>query len=89
MIYPNLFKDRYSPIRGKDWIRRLAPEDRAVFVDIGLQALQHGRLGGLALKAKHGNKHLSQIGRIGAIITNSKKAWRKAMQDEMERLGLL
>ena len=43
--YSNLFS-RYQPLHGKDWVRSLPPEDKAVFVEIGLEAGDHGKLGG-------------------------------------------
>ena len=45
--YTGLFKSRYS-LTGRDWVRRLPPEDRRVFIDMGLQAWEYGHLGGLA-----------------------------------------
>jgi hypothetical protein len=46
--FPGLFKSRGYELRGKDWIRTVAPEDRAAFVDLGLQFADHGRSGGIA-----------------------------------------
>lgn len=85
MNYPRLFNSRYS-LQGKDWVRLLEPEDLRVFVDIGAQAHDHGRLGGRGLVAKHGKDHMKKIGRIGAVATNSIKAWRRAVAEENDRL---
>jgi hypothetical protein len=32
--------------QGRDWVRRLDPENKRVFIDIGLQAGDHGKMGG-------------------------------------------
>jgi hypothetical protein len=85
--YPNIFRSRYS-LRGRDWIKALPVEDLQVFIDIGLQASDHGKMGGRALVQRHGKEHMRKIARIGAIATNSIKAWNKAMQDELLKLGL-
>lgn len=45
--YPGLFS-RYTPLNGKDWLRRISTEDRAAFSNIGQQFAEHGRLGGVA-----------------------------------------
>lgn len=84
MKYPGLFS-QHQPLKGKDWIRRIPPEDRAVFVDIGLQEAQHGSLGGQALIKKHGKSHVKHIGRIGAIVTNSWAMWNRLLREETER----
>jgi len=47
MLYPNLFKN-FEPRQGKAWVRNLPAEERRVFVEIGLQAADHGRMGGVA-----------------------------------------
>lgn len=85
MTYPDLFLSRYSELKGRDWIRRVEPDDRAAFVDIGLQENNHGKMGGDALVKKHGKDHMKNIGRIGAIVTNSWKFWNKAMQEELAK----
>ena len=51
MLYPNLFKN-YPGRQGKDWIKNLPKEDLRVFVEIGLEAGDHGRLGGIARATK-------------------------------------
>lgn len=86
-MYPGIFKARYSLV-GKDWIRTIPAEDRAVFVSIGMEANLHGVLGGRAT-AKKGRAHMSKIGRIGAIVSNSKRAWRKAVIEANYELGIL
>lgn len=43
--YPNLFCN-YHPLRGRDWLRRIPPEDRAVFSHLGMIAHDYGRQGG-------------------------------------------
>lgn len=48
MIYPNLFKNRYRKLAGKDWIRRVDPEDRKAFARIGMENHDYGRRGGKA-----------------------------------------
>lgn len=48
MLYPNLFKNKYPELRGKDWIRHIEPDDRQVFIEIGMKAWDYGRVGGLA-----------------------------------------
>jgi hypothetical protein len=47
MDLTGIFKNKYQ-INGKDWVRRLEPEDLQVFIDIGLKATDFGRLGGIA-----------------------------------------
>jgi hypothetical protein len=42
-----LFKKRYNRLKGKDWVRRLEPEDLSVFVRVGLQANDYGKQGGI------------------------------------------
>lgn len=44
--YPNLFKSRYPLLKGKDWIRTIEPDDRKVFVELGMKHSEYGRLGG-------------------------------------------
>lgn len=85
MNFPNLFNSRYS-LQGRDWVRLLEPEDLRVFVDIGLKAMDHGRLGGRGLVKKHGPAHMRKIGRIGAIASNSRKQWNRAVAEENDRL---
>jgi len=47
MTYPDLFQ-AYKPLKGRDWIKTLPDEDKKVFIQIGLEAGDHGRLGGIA-----------------------------------------
>jgi hypothetical protein len=84
MTYPDLFK-HHKPLSGRDWLRRIPKEDRAAFIQIGLQEAGHGQRGGRALYIKKGRSHMSSIGRIGAIATNSKKLWSRLMQEELYR----
>lgn len=83
--FPGLFSP-YSPLEGKDWIRKLDREARAVFVDIGLKACNHGRLGGEALVRKYGREHMREIGRRGAIKTNQIKAQKRAQDERYQEL---
>jgi hypothetical protein len=84
MTYPGLFS-RFQPKSGSDWIRRLPREEVMVFVNIGLEENGHGQKGGRAVYVQKGREHLSKIGRIGAIKTNSWKAWKKALREELEK----
>ena len=91
MKYPGLFSNRYGKLQGKDWLLSVEPDDLSVFVDIGHQEAQRGRLGGLAIKEKRPrlnaegkNVHLSNIGRVGAVVTNVRREWIKAVRDETE-----
>lgn len=84
MIYPNLFSSRYK-LKGRDWIKSIPKEDLRVFIDIGLQANGHGQQGGRAVYQKRGAAYMSKIGRRGAIVTNIKKAFLKAVREENER----
>jgi hypothetical protein len=85
-MYPNLFKSRYPTLNGRDWINRIDPEDKRAFVEIGLVATDHGKLGGDALVKKYGKKHMRNIARVGAIVTNIRKEWRKAVELETLRI---
>ena len=87
MRYSGLFKARYSSLHGKDWIRNISTEDLQVFIDIGLSASDHGRLGGKSLVKKRGKKYMKEIARRGALVTNMKKYFARAILDEQERLG--
>lgn len=78
---PGLFKNKYPTLSGFDWVRTIEPEDLRVFVDIGLRANDHGRLGGQALAKDR--QHMGRIGRIGAIVTNSKKLWNRLLREEV------
>lgn len=86
MTYPGLFS-KHQPLKGKGsaWIKSLPAEDRAVFVSIGLEEGKHGQLGGRALYMQKGREWMSKRGRIGAIVTNSKKLWNRLMREELER----
>lgn len=82
--YSGIFKSRYA-LKGRDWVRKISKEDLAVFVDMGLKAHNHGKMGGDAVVKKHGKDHMKSIGRIGAIVTNSWKFWNKAIQEEIAK----
>jgi len=88
MLYPNLFKSRYpaEAFRGKAWVRNLEPEDLDAFVQIGLEAADHGRMGGEALVKQKGRKHMKAIARRGAHMTNLRKYWNRLLQEELLRL---
>lgn len=88
MMYPGLFKARY-PLTGRDWVRHIPDEDRAVFVSIGMEANLHGVMGGQALAQQKGREYMSKIGRIGAIVSNSRKQWNKAVIEANYELGIL
>ena len=89
MIYPGLFKARYPVLRGKDWIRTISPDDLKFFIKEGMKAWDYGKMGGAALVEKRGREYMSKIGRIGAIVANSKRAWNKALLEEMWREGIM
>ena len=42
---------KFQPLVGSDWLRRLPKEEREAFSYIGRMAAQHGRLGGIARTA--------------------------------------
>ena len=50
MFFPDLFKSRYV-LQGKDWIRRVEPDDRKAFVQIGMRFHNYGKMGGKARAA--------------------------------------
>jgi len=87
MKYPNLFKARYTSLQGKDWINSIDPEDKQAFIQLGLQEADYGRSGGNALVKKYGRKHMKNIARIGAIVTNIRKEWARAVERETELLA--
>lgn len=82
--YTGIFKSRYT-LKGKGWIKALQPDDLQVFVRMGMQAWDYGRMGGKS----HSREHLRSIGRIGGIVTSSKRYWQRLMIEEMEKEGLL
>lgn len=45
----------YAPLKGRDWIKRLPPEELQAFVHIGLAYADYGRLGG-NVRAKTGKR---------------------------------
>lgn len=83
--FPGLFGP-YSPLEGRDWIRKLDREALAVFVDIGLKACNHGKLGGQALVQKRGREWMREIGRRGAIKANVVKALKRAQDERYQEL---
>lgn len=90
--YSGIFKARYQ-LQGRDWLNRIDPDDVKAFVEIGHSAAQWGRLGGEATKQKYPdltaegkNKHLSEIGRRGAIVTNIKRWMKAAIKQETEQV---
>ena len=47
--YQGVFKAKYGEqLEGRDWVRKIEPEDRQVFIEIGLSEMQYGHLGGVA-----------------------------------------
>ena len=42
------FKAKYGKLQGRDWITRIDPEDKDVFVRVGQSHAEYGRLGGQA-----------------------------------------
>lgn len=38
MTFPGLFKNRYSILTGRDWLRNTLADDRRVFGELGLKA---------------------------------------------------
>jgi hypothetical protein len=48
MVYPNLFKNRYPLLKGKNWLQTVSPEDKRAFIEIGLHHALNGVLGGIA-----------------------------------------
>ncbi len=50
--YPNLFKNKYPVLKGKDWVKYLSEEDRSIFSEIGRAYANHGHDGGVASASK-------------------------------------
>lgn len=46
-----LFKAKYGKLEGKDWIRKIDPEDARVLITVGLREMDFGRMGGKARAA--------------------------------------
>jgi hypothetical protein len=84
MNHPGLFKQRYEPLTGSDWLRYILPEDRQVFSMLGRSAADHGRAGGLALVQKRGREYMSRIGKRGALVTNLKRYFHQKAMEEMD-----
>lgn len=55
MTYPNLFKNRYAELKGKNWIKSVSVEDRKAFSQIGFFHSDFGRLGGI-VRGKSGKR---------------------------------
>lgn len=85
--YPNLFKNRYPTLSGRDWINSIDPEDRQAFIELGLSAMDFGKLGGQATVKRYGKKHMKNIARVGAVVTNVRKYWNKAVEVETQRIA--
>lgn len=81
--YTGIFKARYT-LKGRGWIKALQPEDLQFFINMGMQAWDYGRMGGQA----HSREHLQSIGRIGGIVSASKRLWNRLMLDEMDKIGI-
>lgn len=47
-----IFTERYKDLTGRDWPRRIDPDDLKVLVELGNQANQYGILGGKARAGK-------------------------------------
>ena len=86
-MYKNLFKNRYPELKGRDWIRSIDPDDLQVFVHIGLEAADHGKLGGKATARKYGKQYMREIARRGALVTNLRRWWKRMVEDEEWRLA--
>lgn len=87
MHYRGLFKSKYKVLAGKDWIRGIDKEDLSVFIDIGLQHADRGRMGGNKLFEKYGREHMKQMGKVGALVVNLRKYFQRAIEEENERLS--
>lgn len=48
MLYPNLIKNKYPVLQGRDWIRKISPDDREALIWLGMRAWDFGRMGGIA-----------------------------------------
>lgn len=71
-----LFKARYKLV-GRDWVRRLNPDDLSVLVDAGLKAAQHGHLGGQA-RAQTGHRDMR-----GRWVRELTREEREAQEERM------
>lgn len=48
-----IFKRKYGEgLKGHDWIKAIEPEDRALLIEIGMRAMDWGRMGGAARASK-------------------------------------
>ena len=66
--HPNLFKNRYPELQGSDWIKRIDPEDKKVFVSLGMSHNGYGRKGGLQ-RGKFGLR--DKRGRFTKLVTEN------------------
>ena len=82
MKYPNLFHSRYTELSGRDWIKKIEPEEIQAFARLGFQESGYGKKGGVALAKKRGKKYMQEIGRRGALVTNAKKLIKKGIENE-------
>ncbi|MEI6415742.1 MAG: hypothetical protein WCP34_15990 [Pseudomonadota bacterium] len=64
LSYPNLFKE-FEPRHGKDWVKNLPEQDKRVFIEIGLQAAEHGHLGGIARAKTARRDHKGRFTKAG------------------------
>ena len=49
MMTKGIFKAKYGDeLQGRDWVRKIDPDDLRVLVDAGLQAHRYGKMGGKA-----------------------------------------
>jgi hypothetical protein len=48
MTYPNLFKNRYPVLTGKNWLLQCSKEDIQAFARLGFELSGYGRSGGHA-----------------------------------------
>jgi len=53
--YPDLFKNRYPELKGKNWIKFISIEDRKAFSQIGFSHSDFGRTGGI-VRGKSGKR---------------------------------
>jgi len=77
----DLFKSKYGPLHGSDWIRTIPAEDRRVFSSLGFTASDYGRSGGRALAAKYGPGYMAKIGARGAVVANLTKEVKKQIRE--------
>jgi hypothetical protein len=81
--YSGLFQ-RYQPLQGRDWVKNLPDEDRRVFVDIGLQAADHGKLGGVARAAEAQRDNHGRFARQDGTNKRTGEDPRKGTREDVE-----